>query len=64
MKYWLDVFQQKLDESAGNRHLQFTVEIGNNNKNLPPSENKNKIKTSDADEWTFVDMNMICPPEA
>ena len=39
-------FQQKVDEEAINQHLNFTAEIWTSDKNLPPSENKDKVQTS------------------
>ena len=44
MRGWLEEFQRKLDEAAGNHGLQFISEIYTIDKNLPQSQNKDKVQ--------------------
>ena len=62
---WLEGFQvsKKMGDAVCNCRIQFDMEIWTNEKNLPPSENKDKIQTSAADEYHLLYMEMICSLE-
>ena len=60
IKDWLKYFQQTVDKAAGNQHLQFTAEIWTNNKNLPPSDKKDRSQIYPDDGLTVLDMNIRC----
>ena len=38
IKYWMEEFQKTVNTAAGNRHLQFTMEIWTNKENPPTPE--------------------------
>ena len=44
IKYWLDEFQQTVDKSAGNQHLQFTADIWKSDENLPLKRKRTGFK--------------------
>ena len=58
IKDWLAEFQHIVEKAAGKQHLHFAGGIWTNNKNLPPSEKKNKVQISSNDEFHFQDMIM------
>ena len=43
IKYWLSEFQQKVDNTAGNKHLHFTAEIWTTDKEITPSTKKYNV---------------------
>ena len=61
-KYWLEEFQKRVDNSAGNQHIQFTAEIWTNDENLTLSTNKDKVQIV-TKKSSFLDTKMSCPPE-
>ena len=60
---WLEDFQQNFNKVAGNRNLQFTVEIWTNENIHPPYENKGKVKTSATNIFPILDMKICLSPE-
>ena len=52
-----------MDEEAGKHHVQFNTKIQTNDKNLLPSENKDKAKTSAVRELNFLGMKKSWYPK-
>ena len=63
IKYLLEKFHQKVKTAAGNQHLQFTAEIWTNKANHPTPEKEDRVQIVKNNEFPFLDMKMICPPE-
>ena len=63
IKDWFADFQQIVDKSAGNQHLQFTVEIWKNDTHLPPSAKKDKVQNVENDKYPFLDIKISWSPE-
>ena len=63
VKYWLEKFQQTVNKSAGNKHLQFTAEILTTEENSPTHAKEERVQIVTNDELTLLDMNMSWYPE-
>ena len=63
IKYWLEEFQQTVSTAAGNRHLQFTMEIWKNKANSLTPEKEDRVQIVTNNEFPFFDMKMSWSPE-
>ena len=63
IKDWMKEFQQTVNTSSGNQHLQFTAEIWTNEANslIPAEEDQVQIVTND--EFPFLEIKMSWSPE-
>ena len=58
VKDWLEEFQQTVNKSAGNQHLQFTAEICKNEENAPTPVKEEIIQIVTNDNFLSLDMKM------
>ena len=60
---WLNEFQQTINESKGNQHLQFTAEIWTTKKNSPTLAKYEIFQSVTDDEFPFLDMKISWSPQ-
>ena len=60
---WIEEFQQIVNKSVGNQHLNFTAEIWTTEENSPTPAKEERVQIVTKDEFPFLDMKMSCSPE-
>ena len=63
IKEWLEEFQQTVNKSEVNQHLQYTAEIWTTEDNPPTPTKEERVQILTNEEFPFLDMKMSWSPE-